>query len=113
MSSSSTKVLVVQNDKRAVDAVRLGFVREGLTVICVERGDQVAPLLDEQTGLVVAGADGTDAAKAMLATMIPMSAPNRMLPQLDRSFFVTKPQVAMPPNSPAAPANAPTIEPVV
>src|SRR5689334_8428184 len=69
MSSSSTKVLVVQNDKRAVDAVRLGFEREGLTVISVERGDQVASLLDEQTALVVAGADGEDAAKAMLATL--------------------------------------------
>ena len=49
----------------------------------------------------------------MLATMIPIRAPNRMLPQLERSRSVTKPHTAMPANRPAAPANAPTIEPVV
>jgi hypothetical protein len=62
-------VVVVQSDRRAVDAVRLGFEREGLTVVTAERGDQAAGLVDEETGLVVAGAEGAEAAREMLGAL--------------------------------------------
>jgi hypothetical protein len=73
MSSSSTKVIVVQNDRRAADAVRLGFEREGVTVVVTEPvddgGKAAAALVDSDTVLVVAGAEGRDAAKTLLSTL--------------------------------------------
>src|SRR5687767_14246937 len=75
MSSSSTKVIVVQNDRRAADAVRLGFEREGVNVVVPpegvldDGGKAAAALVDSDTVLVVAGAEGKEAAKALLATL--------------------------------------------
>lgn len=72
MSSSSTKVIVVQNDRRAADAVRLGFEREGVTVVVPDADDggkAAAALVDADTVLVVAGAEGNEAARALLVTL--------------------------------------------
>jgi len=76
MSSSSTKVIVVQNDRRIADAVRLGFEREGVTVVIPEAsgagddaGAAAAALVDGDTALVIAGAEGKEAAQALLGRL--------------------------------------------
>ena len=68
MSSPSTKVVVVQHDRRAAAAVRLGFEREGLPVVESEEPDADA-------ALVVAGAEGSEAARALLGRLAKCEAP--------------------------------------
>ena len=68
MSSPSTKVVVVQHDRRAAAAVRLGFEREGVPV---EESEEVGA----DAALVVAGAEGSDAARALLRRLATCEAP--------------------------------------
>jgi len=69
--SSISKVVVVQHDPRASSAVRLGFEREGATVVTAED----AGAIDDDTALVVAGAEGAEPARALLRTLATKDAP--------------------------------------
>ena len=62
--SSISKVVVAQQDPRSVAAVRLGFEREGASVVTVDAGAVAGVALDADVGLVPlddpgdAGGDG-------------------------------------------------------
>ncbi len=67
--SSISKVVVVQHDPRAADAVRLGFEREGASVVTASDGPGAIELVDGDTKLVVAGAEGEEPARALLGSL--------------------------------------------
>ncbi|MCB9565184.1 MAG: DUF4388 domain-containing protein [Kofleriaceae bacterium] len=72
--SSISKVVVAQQDPRSVAAVRLGFEREGASVVTVDAGAVAGVALDADVGLVIAGADDAAAARTLIAGLAAASA---------------------------------------
>jgi hypothetical protein len=65
-----SKVVVVQRDRRAGQAIRLGFEREGAEVVVADGADDVdAMAAVAGAGLVVAGAGTSDEAEALLGRL--------------------------------------------
>jgi hypothetical protein len=63
-----SKVVVVQRDRRAGQAIRLGFEREGTEVVMADGADDAASAV-AGAGLVVAGAGSSDEAAALLGRL--------------------------------------------
>jgi hypothetical protein len=63
------KVILVQRDRRAMEAMRLGFEREGAAVVAASTVDEAKPAISSEVGLIVAGADGAADAATVLGAI--------------------------------------------
>jgi hypothetical protein len=63
------KVILVQRDRRAVEAMRLGFEREGAAVVVASTVDEAKPAISGEVGLIVAGAEGAADATEVLGAI--------------------------------------------
>jgi hypothetical protein len=63
------KVILVQRDRRAMEAMRLGFEREGVAVVAATSVDEAKPAISGEVGLIVAGADSAGDAATVLGAI--------------------------------------------
>ena len=63
------KVILVQRDRRAMEAMRLGFEREGAPVVAAGSIDEAKAAISGEVGLIVAGAEGAADAATVLGAI--------------------------------------------
>ena len=63
------KVILLQRDRRATEAMRLGFEREGAAVVAIDTIDDARTAISGEIGLIVAGADGDADAASVLGAI--------------------------------------------